>query len=288
MIHSVLVVYKKSAYQIYVREKRNPRFLNKRGWDIRRLLSAHKAHKETLAGVEQTLREAGLPYRMIYRAALHDYAPYDLVVSVGGDGTLLEAARGVRRQLLLGVNSDPERSTGSYCSATGRTFPRALQSMLGGKARTRILHRMQLALNGKALDISVLNDILIAHQNPAAMSRYWIQIKGAKEEQRSSGVWVSTAAGSTGAMKSAGGRVLPRASKAIQYLPRELYWPRGVRYRLTGGVLTPDTAVTFGSLMREGMMFVDGEHRRTRLRYGDRLSISGSPYSLTLVDGRSR
>ncbi len=288
MIHSVLVVYKKSAYQIYVREKRNPLFLNRRSWDIRRLLRAHRAHEETLASVEQTLREVGLPYRMIYRAALHDYAPYDLVVSVGGDGTLLEAARGARRQLLLGVNSDPERSAGSFCSATGRTFARALQNMLGGKVKTRVLHRMQLALNGKALNISVLNDILIAHQNPAAMSRYWIQIKGVKEEQRSSGVWVSTAAGSTGAMKSAGGQSLPRASKAIQYLPRELYWPRGVRYRFTGGILIPGTAVILGSLMREGVVFADGEHRRIALRYGDRLSISGSQYPLTLVDGRSR
>jgi len=131
----------------------------------------------------------------------------------------------------------------------------------------------------------VLNDILIAHQNPAAMSRYAIRVNGTQEEQRSSGLWLSTAVGSTAAIKSAGGRVLPRESKAIQYLPRELYYGPGTTYRLTGGLVQLGRAIVLRSLMREGMVYADGEHLRVPFRYGDVLRVSRSPQPLVVVDG---
>lgn len=290
-ICQVLVVYKKSAYQIYVLERRSPLFVgpNARAlpWDLRRLRQAHESHQAALAEVEQTLRARGLRYRVIYRALRHDYRPYDLVISVGGDGTFLEAARGVTRQLLLGVNSDPARSAGTFCRADARTFAGVLETVLHGGVRTMQLHRIQLTLNGKRLGFSVLNDILVAHQNPAAMSRYWIQVNGLKEEQRSSGLWISTAAGSTAAIKSAGGQVLSRKSTVIQYLPRELYYGPGVTYRLTGGLIQPGRTIVLRSLMREGMVYVDGEHLKCPFRSGDRLQISSARDPLRVVDGAS-
>jgi len=290
-LRRILVVYKKSAYQIYVLERHSPLFIGPKTralpWDVRRLRQAHEAHQATLAEVERVLRTRGLRYRVIYRAMRHDYAPYDLVISVGGDGTFLEAARGVTRQLLLGVNSDPERSAGTFCRADARTFAGMLEVVLNGGARTLRLHRMRLTLNGAALAFQVLNDILVAHQNPAAMSRYEIRVNGIKEEQRSSGLWIATAVGSTAAIKSAGGQVLPRDSKAIQYLPRELYYGPGAGYRLTGGLVQPGGAIALRSLMREGMVYADGEHLKLPFRYGDRLQISSARDPLRVVDGAS-
>jgi len=290
-LRRVLVVYKKSAYQIYVLERRSSLFIgpDKRAlpWDLQRLRRAHEAHQETLAEVQRILRRVDMSYRLIYRAMQHDYRSYDLVISVGGDGTFLEAARGVTRQLLLGVNSDPERSAGTFCRADARTFASVLEAVLNGGVRTLRLHRMRLTLNGLALGFSVLNDILVAHQNPAAMSRYEIRANGVKEEQRSSGLWISTAAGSTAAIKSAGGRVLPRQSRNVQYMPRELYWGPGTRYRLTGGLVQPGRAIVLRSLMREGMVYVDGEHLKFPFRYGDRLQVSSTRDPLRVVDGAS-
>ena len=286
-LRDVLLVYKKSAYQIYVLERKHPRFTGRHaaGWDVERLKRAHRAHQETLRQVEAALRASGIRYRMIFRALQHDYRPYDFVISVGGDGTFLEAARGVRRQPILGVNSDPERSAGSFCHASGETFGQLLERILAGALTMRALHRMQLRLNGRNLGLNVLNDVLIAHENPAAMSRYWIQVNGVKEEQRSSGLWIATAAGSTGAMKSAGGNVLPKGSTATQYLPRELYRPSGMRYRLMGGVIPGEQTITLRSFMRQGMVYVDGAHMKIPFRYGDQLQIKGSRYPLRVVDG---
>lgn len=208
---------------------------------------------------------------------------------VGDEGPeTIEAARGVTRQAILGVNSDPDRSVGSFCRATAADFEQVLEQLLDGGVRTQPVHRLQLVMNGQPLRFSVLNDLLVAHRNPAAMSRYELGLDAEPEEQRSSGLWIATAAGSTAAIKSAGGQVLLRDSQAIQYLPRELYRPAGVTYRLTGGVVPAGQAIVLRSLMREGMIFADGEHLRIPFRYGDQLEITTSPFPLCLVqDGAS-
>ena len=287
LIKNVLLVYKKNPYwNHFLRWQKQP--LLKRGAefihrDLGRIHAAHQAHVRTLREVERILREKGVRYKAVYRARSCDYSPYDFIVAVGGDGTFLEAARQARSQPILGVNSDPVRSVGSFCAADRKGFKRILDQILSGCVRTERLHRLQLRLNGKPLGVNVLNDLLITDRRPAAMSRYWIQVGGVQEEQRSSGLWIATAAGSTGAIKSAGGRILPRTSKAIQYKPRELYAGYSARYRLTGGIGPSHGSLLVGSLMREGLICVDGEHLKLPFRYGDLLEISRSPYPLCLI-----
>jgi len=272
-VRNLLLVYKKSAR-----------------WDSERFKAAHQAHVRTLDKVRCHLRRRGIRFKAVYRARFVDYAPYEGVISVGGDGTFLEAAHRIRNQWILGVNSDPERSAGSFCGADGSNVEKILDRILKNGAKIQRLQRVQLELNGKRLGVPVLNDILITHRKPAAMSRYRIQLGRMREEQRSSGLWISTAAGSTGAIRSAGGRKLPRGSKGLQYRPRELYRKPGFqsrrsrfRYRLTGGEIPPNRPVRISSLMREGLICVDGEHWTFPFRYGDRLSIRPFPYPLRVI-----
>ncbi len=265
-VRLILLVYKKSARR-----------------DSERFKAAHQAHVRTLDKVRRHLRRRGIRFKAVYRARLVDYSPYDGVISVGGDGTFLEAAHRIRNQWILGVNSDPERSAGSFCGADGSSVERVLDRILEGGAKIQRLHRVRLEINGKRLGVPVLNDILITHRKPAAMSRYRIHLGKVREEQRSSGLWISTAAGSTGAIRSAGGRKLPPESRELQYRPRELYRGPGVRCRLTGGGIPAGRPVRIGSLMREGLICVDGEHWTFPFRYGDRLAIRPFPYPLRVI-----
>ena len=77
---------------------------------------------------------------------------------------------------------------------------------------------MRVELNGESLHDRVLNEALFCHASPAATSRYILRVARADgaepdvladEEQKSSGLWVGPAAGSTAAQRSAGGSVLP-------------------------------------------------------------------------------
>ncbi|MBW2380947.1 MAG: NAD(+) kinase, partial [Deltaproteobacteria bacterium] len=129
----------------------------------------------------------------------------------------------------------------------------------------------------------VLNDALYCHESPAATSRYILEYAGDHERQMSSGVWVGPAAGSTAAIRSAGGKVLPTGSQKIQFVVREPY--RGVdnKYRLVKGMVPPGEDIRIASRMTKGRIFLDGTQKVYSIGIGDRIRMTLSSEPLTLL-----
>ena len=74
---------------------------------------------------------------------------------------------------------------------------------------------------------------------------------------------------------------------AIQYKPRELYrWPKR-KYALTGGVLVLKRPIAVTSLMRSGVIFVDGAHLKFPFHFGSKAVISHSLWPLKVIDLRT-
>lgn len=282
----ILILYKKSAYKIYFLERKSSLFQKENAltpWEINGFKKAHDRHYKSLKMIQGVLDRYPIDYHVRARGSKIDFAIYHLVITVGGDGTFLEAARGMKTQLILGVNSDPQSSIGRFCSCTPENFEKIFQRFLEDKARIKKFQRIHLDLksDGKHYQGEVLNEILVCHENPAAMSRYILSINGIQEEQRSSGVWISTAAGSSGAVHSAGGKLMAQEARGIQYKPRELYrWPKR-KYKLTGGIVKSPLSVT--SLMRSGVAFVDGAHLKIPFHFGAKVRISQSKWPLEVV-----
>ncbi len=272
----ILVVYKKDAYRQYLQEQHDPhlaRLLEQGHSDLLDMQRAHAIHEEALEAVVHTLRQLPVEFDVAYRADLKVTKRYDLLVSVGGDGTFLQAARSVQRTPILGVNSDPARSEAVFCAATRDTFPKLCRRVLAGTLSELRLYRLVLRVNGKLVPQRALNDVLVVHDDPATMSRYRLKIGRREESQKSSGLWVATAAGSSSAVWAAGGVRLPWSAKKFQYRPRELYVGRLGRARLTGGLLVPGARVRVTWLMRRGSAFIDGPHVNIPLRFADELEI---------------
>jgi len=285
-IKKILVLYKKSVYTNYFLDRHSSlrhkeRLMPKK--NMRRLKNVHVQHYETLRIVEQCLKAYSLHYAKTNRGRDVDYSGFDLVITVGGDGTFLEGARNITDQWILGVNSSPQWSVGKFCAATVQTFPALFKKVMEGNFRGKVLRRLCIRRIKQLRSVNVLNDILIAHKNPAAMSRYYLTIKDQSEEQRSSGIWISTAAGSTGAIHSAGGRILPMESKDFQYLCRELYYGKRNAYKLKKGILSPAQSITVTSLMREGMIFVDGSRLLCPFGFGQTINIRHSATGLKTI-----
>lgn len=285
-IKKALILYKKSTYANYFLDKKSSLLKTRHlipKINLSRLKNVHLMHYKTLEIVENVLKAEGLHYRKNSRGENVDYSQFDFIITVGGDGTFLEAARHIKNQLILGVNSSPLWSVGKFCTATVETFPRIFKKIIKGQFKIQKLNRLKIQDGKETSKVQVLNDVLIAHANPAAMSRYYITIKGKKEEHRSSGIWISTAAGSTGAIRSAGGKVLPLTSHRFQYLCRELYYGKQKKYKIKKGVLSKHDSIKIVSLMREGMIFVDGSRLKLTFSFGKTITLKHSPFPLKLV-----
>lgn len=287
----VLVVYKKDAYRQYLQEQQDPhlsKLLRARQPDLLEMQRAHTIHEEAIETVVHGLRRLPVDLDLAYRADLKVGKRYDLVVSVGGDGTFLQAARSVARVPILGVNSDPTRSEAVFCAANPRTCASLIREALAARLPMLRLYTLALRLNGRRLPFHPINDVLVAHDDPATMSRYRLRIGGCEELQKSSGIWIATAAGSSSAVLAAGGRRLRWSATMFQYRPRELYRGRLSRARLTGGVLTPSTQARITWLMRQGSASIDGPHVKIPLRFADQLQISLSLANPVLVLGNPK
>lgn len=290
-IRNVLVVVKKTALDRYGRERPDSKFkrlLEEHDPKVERARRSHEATQRAIEHVQQALAARGLVFRVVFSASKKAAQSQDLVIAVGGDGTLLDASHGVVDQPVLAVNSFPETSVGWFAGASVENFEERLDPILHGDVEPLLLNRIAVAVEGRVLGHPALNDILLSHCNPAATSRYLIRVDGEEEQHVSSGVWVSTAAGSTAAIQAAGGVRQPVRSLDLQYAVRELYRAPGSSLHLTGGIVSDP--LEFESRMYEGAVFLDGHRLRHRVGYGDRVVVRAHehPLRIYLFDRRKQ
>ncbi len=282
----LLVAHKKSRYQKFVLEEENGRIaklLDDDHVSVQSLKNSHRAHQRSLEEIVAYLDDQGFDYDLQYRGDVEATDGYDLVVSVGGDGTVLDLSHRITTTPIVAINSDPDTSIGYFTAGTAFDLPRILDDILEGREEPLDLDRFYVVLDGERHEPPVLNDILISHSNPAAVSAYFIKV-GAHpaESQKSSGVWISTPAGSTAAIRSAGGLVLPFDSDNLQYLVREPCPPREGGYRFLKGIQPAQEGLELISRMPLGMIFIDGPHLTLPFPVGSTLTIDPDAPALTI------
>ncbi len=282
----ILVVYKKSFLESHRQDKRTLARLDPSA--RARYMRADIENRQTILDVFTHLSKRRVSFDILWRGNLARRYRYDLIVVVGGDGTFFAASHHVRETPMLGINSDPATSLALFSCCERRDFREKLDSAIEGTLTGTKLNRMEIAINGKALPTLAFNDTLFCHRVPAAMSRYEIRVDGRVEAQKSSGVWISTAAGSTGGIRAAGGRRMPIDSSELQFVVREPYtWPNP-RYRLEKGFA--QRQIEFAANMTEAAIWLDGSRTRVDLDLGDRVTFASGAAPLTVLgyDDRRR
>ncbi len=293
----ILVLCKRTSFSKLVEEDGDPRIkslLSRGDVTVGRMRGSHDAHESTVRELRAALVEVGAESVFQDGPRSQIVGAYDLIVTVGGDGTLLSASHQIGEGTpLLGVNSAPEHSVGFFCAARKGSVLATLRAALGGTLRRTVLARMRVRIDDRTLHARVLNEALFCHASPAATSKYILRVLGpkgelvAEEEQRSSGLWIGPAAGSTAAQRSAGGRVLPLSSRRIQYVVREPYTPYGVPLKMVVGLAPDGGRIELRSKMREAKIFLDGHHTIYDSTIGDVITMDRSAESLTVL-GLSR
>lgn len=146
----------------------------------------------------------------------------DLAVVVGGDGTLLTAARSLARFdiPLIGVNLG---RLGFLVDISPDDAVACLGEILDGQycAEQRFVLRTKIFREGQvAYEQTAINEVVVHSWNRASMIEIETRINGTfLNSQRSDGLIVSTATGSTAYALSAGGPILSPSSRAIVLVP---------------------------------------------------------------------
>ena len=330
----ILVVVKKTPYEQYLQLKNRGKAPAAINWKT--LKSRNDVHNSCVDTVTGILNNMNVAYTVIGREDMHRnlLQDTDLVVAVGGDGTVLSTSCFLDNSVpVLGVNSDPRRpeedagadakqkderrSRGALCATTSADvedmLPRVVLGDATPKARTRIQCIVKSTYTETRLP-PALNDVLVAHPSPAAVSRFRLSLNNLDTKYDStfqhresypetksthsvftyncwsSGLWVSTATGSTAAMSAAGGHPMDVYSKNLQYMVREhLHDHAGgkaaeVSQAQGHGEITPEQMLHLHWNSQFGRMFVDGSHTAFDLTLGDDVSIESRGPELMLFE----
>ncbi len=274
-LDKVVLVCKRSAFYFYSKsaDERIRDYVTGNSDNAEQLRLAHDNNQRTIDSLTRDVEKMGVKYEALFRENFKgiDLSAADLLITVGGDGTLLDAAHQVTDEIpVFSVNSDPERSVGYFSEANAKNFFEKINGI--DNIPVNRLTRIQVTLDSHVLPELVLNDILVAHRNPAAYMRYELLLGEGMEKHRNSGLLVCTAAGSTAFMYNEGGFFMPLDSKAMQYRQRSV---RGAQSFFT------EQPLRLLSTTREGMIWIDGEHVKYEFKAGSELALSrGTPLTL--------
>lgn len=283
-IANVLVVQKLTTYEMDVliaKDERTIQLLSKGDPAVAHLIPTYEEHQKTLKSVIAELERRSIAYKVATRGEVGETIEgVDLVITVGGDGTFLHCARKTMGVPLVGVNSATASSLGHFCIANRENFATVLDDIIAGKKKCYRIVRLALYKNGVQLPSAVLNEVLISHSCPAGMARYIFRSRGREEFQRTSGIWIGTAAGSTGALRSAGGKYIPCTQRQFEYVVREPAIRPTEDWKLLRGVLQDNETLSIVSQMLEGMLYVDGQYVTYEFKRGDELVVKVHPEDL--------
>lgn len=267
---TVIVVTKRTAWE---QHNQNPELYGAANHkSLGKMRAAHKRHHATLSEVMQELRSLKIrPWLVEGADVAFKVQPDDVVVCVGGDGTVLSAShRAGKDAYLMGINSDSTLSYGRLCNAIWAD----VRWIVEKRRKVTKVPRMTVEIDGRVVASRVLNEVLFSHSCPASMTRVVFE----RKTYMCSGLWVGTGAGSTGAIKSAGGRYMPVLSKELQTVVREPF-----NVDTTRCISRQAKKFDLVSKTTDGTLYVDGSFLRIPVGFDQKVRFYQSAEPLQML-----
>lgn len=177
---------------------------------------ARSVGRELLNLGHEVVYEESVALELGCRGIPLDLLNVDLLIVIGGDGSVLRAVRMMPIQIpILGINqgqvgflTDLERDRISSCISSLK-IPLSLEPRM----------RIEVESNGKNLGCA-LNEAVIVTYRPSKMLSFTVYVDGSRVEMfRADGLIISTPTGSTAYAMSAGGPIVDPKVEAILLVP---------------------------------------------------------------------
>lgn len=240
-----------------------------------------RLHEDALKMVKARLDSLGMSYEILDARFSKKATKGDLIISIGGDGTFLSSCHIAGNIPILGINTMPYHSVGFFCFADMDNYEDVLLNIRDDKITPKVLPTIETRIDSKVLPYNAVNDVLFARATPAEVTRYELKIGNRSEMQKSSGIWISTGAGSTGGILSAGGTKLSVTSKRLQYRVREPFAHRTSKYRMLHGILKTNESIEI-SPTRDAAIYIDGPDTVFSVKEGQILKLRISDKTISV------
>ena len=249
-------------------------YIEHAGGDFADYVREDDAYTRSLEYLHRSL-DLGLKLQHVDRGFVPNFvfAPSDLIVAVGQDGLVANVAKYAGEHPIVPVNPDPERFDGVLLPFQTPDARAAVTRVIENKATLRhiTLAEARLADGQRLLGF---NDLFIGQRSHVS-ARYAITAHGKREAQSSSGVLVSTGAGSTGWLSSVfnmaaavssftGGNTgkplhLGWDDPRLVFVVREPFASRHSQISIAAGVIAAGQSLALESQMPAGgVIFSDG------------------------------
>lgn len=278
MYKKLVVITRKTRLQELV-ERFNTRsqakfYIDHAGGDFADYEREDDAYRAALDVLRRSL-EFELPQQMLDRALVptFQFQKEDLVITLGQDGLVANTAKYAGAQPIVAVNPEPSRFDGVLLPFLPAQARGAVAAVLGAKAKFREVTLAEVTLqDGQRL--LAFNDLFLGARSHVS-ALYRITSGQKTETQSSSGVLISTGAGSTGWISSVfnmasgvtsfcGGSPvkgvrIPWEDQRLLYVVREPFISRHSQAGIVAGMLQSGEQLVIESLMPSGgAIFSDG------------------------------
>ena len=278
MYKKLIIVTRKTRLQELV-ERFNTRsqakfYIEHAGGDFNDYEREDDAYRSSLEVLRRSL-DFEMPQQLVDRALVptFQFQREDLVVTLGQDGLVANTAKYVGAQPIVAVNPEPKRFDGILLPFLPDQARSAVSKVIEAKASIHEVTLAEIKLHdGQRL--LAFNDLFIGARSHVS-ALYRINYASKSEVQSSSGVLVSTGAGSTGWLSSVfnmasgvagfcGGNAvkpirLPWEDRRLVYIVREPFISRHSQANLVAGMLEAGQELVLESLMPSGgAVFSDG------------------------------
>jgi NAD kinase len=248
-------------------------YIERLGGDFNDYEAEHETFHVALSSLQAQLSKT-IKYKIVERAFIPSFifSEKNVIIVIGQDGLVANTAKYARGIPIVAVNPDKQRYDGVLLPFDTVNFVAGVENVISGQFNSRTMAFAEAKLNdGQRL--LAFNDLFIGAASHVS-ARYRISYGAKTEEQSSSGLIVSTPAGSTGWLSSifnmAYGvtglfekNLKPKQPKIktneLLFAVREPFQSIRTKTNIAAGVIKSQQILTIESLMpTNGIIFSDG------------------------------
>ncbi len=248
-------------------------YIERMGGNFEDYVLEHDTFHESLNALQAQLSKV-MKHKLLERVYMPSFifSEKNLIVVIGQDGLVANTAKYARGVPMIAVNPDKQRYDGVLLPFDVSNFIGGVEAVLSNRFPSRTMRFAEARLNdGQRL--LAFNDLFIGAATHVS-ARYKISFNNAVEEHSSSGLIVSTPAGSTGWLSSVFNMAYGVAGmfeKQLQrkqpkfrddellFAVREPFQSMRTQTGITAGIIRNRSTLTLESLMpANGVIFSDG------------------------------